>query len=858
MWLMRGRVSLLAALALSPFAAKAQPYEFLFSNTDSSVTYLRVVSDGVRNTYAAGIQGGQLFVQKLDATGLPVWSTVLPDTPNTKVTRILLDANQDIYVGSVFGTTDKFAMVTSLRRTDGSIRWINNFDCGDKNDAICDLAVAKVGNSVLLYQLTNARISSTNNDVVARRLNPATGLEVWKKQIGGSVNDFPVQIVANAAGAPFIATTLDATKPTVLRLSGTDGSIVFSRTQTTLTNFNGFDRGLTILSDGRIGHVFDGGDNLGNAVGGMEILEATNGALAKGYVFGSNATAGTQLWTGLAATRHASMVSWFNEGQGFELNESSILETKKALGSADTGSTVAVDLGDQIQAATAGVAPRLLRAPSTAEFALNSTATEIDVDNKNQITLALNHSIVKLRQRPVAADDTFSRPIVNGTISVPAPGILKNDGGVFGATIDLFQIPAKGTVVLDPSGSFVYTPGQAFAGVDNFKYRVTVDGQASTATVNVRQLKLNDHTLPVDAFGGDNVQGLLTFNFPPDGDLPLEVSDNSSAVTSPATAPLGVSLSLNRTYTLKTLPVSAQFNVSITAKIQTITNTRSIAIKPGGLKELVAFKTSLVSGEPNLGVVRLTGPRNVTVGLSSSDPAVTVPNSVAISGTEAAFLIDTQRLTAPKSVTITAKLGLTTKSLVLELAAMPKIVSMDGFGHVVGGAPYTGGVNLDKATPYDLDVDLSVTPTTAGMTVPATVTVKKGQTFRSFDAPTVAVTADKTVTLKASVGGAAVTKTVKIIRNPLDQVIVSPTSVIGGTSAQGTAKLNNLAPPDGIRVALFVNSVDVDIPQSVLISAGSWSANFAIVTKPVAANTTRTITAKVALVTKTVTFFVVR
>ncbi len=838
--------------------AKAQPYEVLFSTNDPTVTYLRVTSDGVRNTYAAGIQGGQLFVQKLDEFGAPVWSTVIPDTPSTKVTRILLDANQDIYVGSVFGTTDKFAMVTSLRRTDGSVRWISNFDCGDKNDAISDLAVAKVGNSVLLYQLTNIRVSATNNDVLARRLNPATGAEVWKKQIGGSVNDFPIQIVANAAGAPFLATTLDANKPSVLRLSGTDGAIVFNRTQTTVANFSGFARGLAVLSDGRIGFTFDGADNQANSFGGMEILEATNGNLAKGHFFGSFVAPGGQIWTGIAATRHASCLSWFNGGFGFELIEADLASSKALLQSADVGTTVAVDLGDQVQAATAGANRRLFRSPATANFALTAPATEIDVDNKDQITLAINTTVLKLRQRPVTADDTFVRPIVNGTITVPAPGFLRNDGGVFGATFDIFQNPTKGSVVLNANGSFVYTPGQTFVGLDTFKYRATRDGISSVGTITVRQLKLNDHTLPVDAFGGDSVQGQVVFNFKPDADLIFEVSDNSSAVTSPAGTPIGPLGGTSKSYALKTLPVSAQFNIAVTVKVESLSNTRSFALKPGGLKELLALRTSFISGESTVGIIRLTGARTANINLNTTDPILTVPNSVPISGNETAFLIGSERSTTAKSVTLSAKLGQVTKTLVFEIAAMPRMTTMDGFGHVVGGAPYSGGVNLNKTTPYDLAVALSVSPANGPMTVPASVTVKKGQTFQSFLGPTVVVTTDKTVTITASVGGGTATKTVKVIRNPLDSVLISPTTVIGGNAATGTVKLNNLAPLDGIRVSLFVNNVDVDLPQTVLIASGSWTADFAVLTKPVASNTTRTISARLGLVTKTVTFSVVR
>lgn len=855
---MTPRIVFLGLLLSAGLTASAQPYETLFNHSDPTVTYLRVASDGVRNTYAAGIKGGDLFVQKLDDGGQPVWSTSIPDTPSTRVFRILLDANQDIYVGSVHGTTDKFAMITSLRRTDGSVRWISNFDCGDKDDSISDIAVAKVGNSVLLYQLTNVRVSATNNDVMARRINPATGAEIWRRQIGGTPNDFPIQIVANSGGAPFIAATLNANRPSVIRLAGTDGAIVFNKTQSTFANFQGAARGIAVLSDGRIGFNFDGADNQGNANAGGEILEAANGALARGHNVPTRAAVGTRIWTGIAATKRGGFVSWFDTGEGEAVQEITRDNLRNPLFFAvDSGTTLAVDLGDQIQAASAGGSRTLHRFPSLAQQALPGPATEIDVDNKDQVVLAVNNAILKLRQRVLAANDAFARPVVNGKIDVPASGFLQNDGGVVGAAVELFQAPTKGTVVIQPNGSFSYTPGQTFVGADTFIYRLTKDGFSSNGTVTVRELKIGQHTLPSSDFGGDSVVGTLTFNAPPDPDLILEVSDNSSAVTSPAPEPIGPT-SNTRSYILRTLPVNAQFNVAVTVKIQSITNTRNFSIKPGGLKELVALRTSFISGESTIGIVRLTGPRAATIQLSANDPIMTVPSSVSTGSNEVAFIIETAQSTTAKNVTLTAKLALVTKTLSFQIAAMPRAQAFTSFGHVVGGASFIASVDLDKVTPYDLVVTLTKSPSNAPITLPAQVTVDKNKAFEIFEAPTTAVTADRNVTISATAGGVTIAKTIRIIRNPLNSLVITPGTVIGGTAATGRVALDNLAPPDGISVSLATNGADVNVPPTVNVVSGAWAAEFPILTKPVTSTVTRTVFARVANVTKSATITMTR
>jgi YVTN family beta-propeller protein len=88
---------------------------------------------------------------------------------------------------------------------------------------------------------------------------------------------------------------------------------------------------------------------------------------------------------------------------------------------------------------------------------------------------------------PSAASDTFAIA-ASGTLSVPAPGVLSNDTDVDSPTLQAVVVsnPAHGALVLQPDGSFTYTPAADFAGTDSFTYRAT--GQtnlASTATVSI-------------------------------------------------------------------------------------------------------------------------------------------------------------------------------------------------------------------------------------------------------------------------------------------------------------------------------------------------------------------------------------
>jgi hypothetical protein len=91
---------------------------------------------------------------------------------------------------------------------------------------------------------------------------------------------------------------------------------------------------------------------------------------------------------------------------------------------------------------------------------------------------------------PVAVNDNFLAT-QSTPLTVPAPGVLANDTDAEGdrLTVLLVSGPASGGLVLNPDGSFTYTPNPDFVGTDSFNYRAT-DGTNSsnvaTVTIGVR------------------------------------------------------------------------------------------------------------------------------------------------------------------------------------------------------------------------------------------------------------------------------------------------------------------------------------------------------------------------------------
>lgn len=110
---------------------------------------------------------------------------------------------------------------------------------------------------------------------------------------------------------------------------------------------------------------------------------------------------------------------------------------------------------------------------------------------------------------PRASADTADA-VAGSPLDVPAGrGLLSNDGGSGPLEAALATAPTNGTVVVNPGGSYVYTPTKGFSGTDTFTYTLTdANGVTSTGTVTVAVApKAVDDTVTVVAGGNAHVDG---------------------------------------------------------------------------------------------------------------------------------------------------------------------------------------------------------------------------------------------------------------------------------------------------------------------------------------------------------------
>jgi hypothetical protein len=87
---------------------------------------------------------------------------------------------------------------------------------------------------------------------------------------------------------------------------------------------------------------------------------------------------------------------------------------------------------------------------------------------------------------PTATPDTYSMP-ENGTLSIPAPGVLTNDVDIDGDSLqaELVSAASHGVVQLHQDGSFTYTPNALFNREDVFNYTAS-DGTHNSQPVTVQ------------------------------------------------------------------------------------------------------------------------------------------------------------------------------------------------------------------------------------------------------------------------------------------------------------------------------------------------------------------------------------
>ena len=307
--------------------------------------------------------------------------------------------------------------------------------------------------------------------------------------------------------------------------------------------------------------------------------------------------------------------------------------------------------------------------------------------------------------------------------------------------------------------------------------------------------------------------------------------------------------------------------VTITATYNGSSVSTTITILPPQLNDtpLQLFPQRATGGADMLGIVDLevgcfaglcdglAPAGGFLVNLSSSSPSATVPATMTIPAGAGGdqFPIHTTPVTKLTIVTITARAGGVTANWQIRLTP-PPAPSTFTLNPVDTASGSSGIIQIPLASILGHDQLVQVTSSNPQVaSVPAFATIPASTEVSSFVITTSAVTARTVVTITVTGGG--VSRTADLVVHPslpaLAGYTVSPTTVQGGTSANGTVTLDSPAPTGGLSVSLSSNLPgSASVPASVTLPAGATSASFTVTTFPVD-NTTVTLTASLGSTT---------
>lgn len=277
-----------------------------------------------------------------------------------------------------------------------------------------------------------------------------------------------------------------------------------------------------------------------------------------------------------------------------------------------------------------------------------------------------------------------------------------------------------------------------------------------------------------------------------------------------------------------------------------------IGIKPTG----VTLPFSVIGGQPVNARVDMLARSLVPLSVAISDNATgaAFPSTVTIPASENSgdFVGITVGVAANQNCTVTATFdGFTATGSFSIDAARPSSLVLNP-NSLVGGQGFVGTVNANGPANTS-GYAIAITHSGTEITTPINVLMPGGATQVSFNGTTIARSTQITHTVTATARGTSRTANLTINPGGLFGVTVAPTSIKGGTNAQGKLQTAGLAPTGGTLVAVSTDGPQITVPPTVTVDAGQQFKTFVVTSTAVSSTTPRTIIASFGTVIKTTT-----
>ncbi|HEX8090146.1 MAG TPA: hypothetical protein VF762_14900, partial [Blastocatellia bacterium] len=478
---------------------------------------------------------------------------------------------------------------------------------------------------------------------------------------------------------------------------------------------------------------------------------------------------------------------------------------------------------------------------------------------------------VTLAKNPLYSGET-TWVAVQLTAAVPAGGATINI-----SSSNPSAVPVPATITMPGNTAWMQFQVQAeqVTAPTPMTLTATINSGSASAQFTLQPPSLKSLTIsPGTISGGGQPQGIVMLNGQaPAGGAFVSLSSNSPFVSPPLSVTVAPG-SASTSFPIQTSAVTANTTAAVTANYGGSVAQAQVTLTPQQPPlSLTLNPTSTTgAGGDSFATVTVASPSSTDeiLQVASSNPSVaSVPNGVMIpaGSTTGGFNIFTTAVSAQAIVTISVSGGGVTRTATLtvnpQASAPPPTPAAPSLLAPAADARVAQPITFDwtdvaNAASYEIQIDDSngfSAPLTLRQTVSAsqaTITGLPAQRLfwrvRAFNSAGVAgpFSASRRFTAQAASAPAS-----------LSAVNVSPTSVVGGGTSQGTITLTGGAPSGGALVTLSsANPSVAAVPASVTVAAGASTATFSVSTSAVTANTSVGITATYGGVSRTTTLTV--
>ena len=412
---------------------------------------------------------------------------------------------------------------------------------------------------------------------------------------------------------------------------------------------------------------------------------------------------------------------------------------------------------------------------------------------------------------------------------------------------------------------------------------IATGAQAVAATVSVQKPAIEVIGIrklvltPASIIGGGQATGVVTLEKAASGSVTVSLRSSNAQVAAVPQSVVVQAGATSATFIVQTYPVAVNrkapttsASVQISAHIGAFPpKVVDLTVLPATLTALALDPANVAGGKSSTGTVTISGPapsggltialsNNATISGRAGTPlqriqfAINMPSQVVIAAgaTSATFSITTRPVSASTTFQINASWGASVPKTATLTVSPPDLASVSvAKEEVFGGNPVTATVRLTAPAPREgVTINLRTWRATGGTTgtfaqcgqfpsVPSTVTVAGGTASADFTVTTYPgygvywVEASSATTTQSSKDGLYV--------DTPEFKPVLPSSVKGGTVAQGTIQLTGFAMPPNCTNRYWVVSSNTNfaqVPTYVDVTPGAAQAALPVTTSALPAN----------------------